>query len=166
MTMTPERDSAQPPVRHRGLWLAVGVICVVVAGTAAAAGMTVAAVQRMDVVRVSIDEHGSDPVSFDVALPGALVAAGLTVAPRVMPADARLEVHDRLGEWAPLAAAFADDLARRPDFTLVEVDDRDDHVEVIKQGRHLVVRVRSDDADVDVQIPLSLVGRTIAAFDV
>lgn len=164
--MTPERNSARPPVRHRGLWLAVGVACVLFAGSVAAAGMAVRAVQQIDVVRVSVDERGSDPVSFDVTLPGALVAAGLSVAPHVMPADARLQVRDQLGELGPLAAAFADDLARRPDFTLVEVDDRGEHVEVLKRGRHLVVRVRSGDADVDVHLPLSLVGRAVAAFDV
>jgi hypothetical protein len=103
-------------------------------------------------------------VSFEFALPGALFEAGLAVAPRVMPADARLEVRDQLGEWGPVAAALAADLARQPDFTLVEVDDRGDHVEVLKRGRHLLVKVRSDDADVDVQVPLSLVGQAVSAF--
>ena len=152
------------PVRRRALWIAVGVGCVLAAGTAAAAGITVAAVRRVEVVRVAVTEHGHDPVSFEFALPGALFEAGLAVAPRVMPADARLEVRDQLGEWGPLAAALAADLARQPDFTLVEVDDRGDHVEVIKRGRHLLVKVRSDDAEVDVQVPLSLVGQAVSAF--
>lgn len=164
--MTPDGNSTRGPVRHRGLWLAVGVACVLFAGSVAAAGMAVRAVRQIDVVRVSVDERGSAPVSLDLSLPGALVAAGLTVAPHVMPEDARLEVRDQLGELGPLAAAFADDLARRPDFTVVEVDDRGEHVEVLKRGRHLVIRVRSGDADVDVQVPLSLVGRAVAAFDV
>lgn len=171
--MTPETSphpiSAPParprPVRHRGLWIAAGIACVLAAGTATAAVLTVAAVSRLEVVRVAVTEHGHDPVSFDVTVPGGLLAAGLAVAPRVMPADARSEVGAQLGEWGPLAAALADDLARSPDFTLVEVDDGDDHVEVVKRGRHLVIEVRSADADVDVQVPLSLVGRAVDAFD-
>lgn len=162
MTTKPE------PVRHRALWIAVGVACVLAAGSAAAAGVTVAAVRRVEIVRVAVTDRGSDPVSFDVALPGALFEAGLAVAPQVMPADARLEVRDQLGEWGewgPVAAALAADLARQPDFTLVEVDDRGEHVEVLKRGRHLVVKVRSPETDVDVQVPLSLVESAIDAFD-
>ncbi len=159
--------SAQPqPVRRRGLWIAVGAACVLAAGTAAAAGITAAAVRRVEIVRVAVTEHGHDPVSFDIVLPGALFEAGLAVAPRVMPADARLEVRDQLGEWGPLAVALLDEIARQPDFTLVEVDDRGEHVEVHKRGRHLVIQVRSDDADVDVQVPLSLVASAVDAFDV
>jgi hypothetical protein len=154
------------PVRHRALWIAVGIACVLAAGTAAAAGITVAAVRRVEVVRVAVTEHGGDNISFDVTLPGALFEAGIVIAPQVMPDDARLEVREHLGEWGPLAVALLDDIARQPDFTLVEVDDRGDHVEVLKRGRHLVVKVRSDDADVDVQVPLSLVETAIDAFDV
>ena len=159
MTTKPE------PVRHRALWIAVGVACVLAAGTAAATGVTVAAVRHVEIVRVAVTDRGSDPVSFDVALPGALFEAGLAVAPQVMPADARLEVRDQLGEWGPVASALAADLARQPDFTLVEVDDRGEHVEVLKRGRHLVVKVRSPETDVDVQVPLSLVESAIDAFD-
>lgn len=154
------------PVRHRGLWIAVGIVCVLAAGTAAATGITAAAVRRVEVVRVAVTEHGGDRVSFDVVLPGALLEAGIVVAPRVMPADARDEVRGHLGEWGPVAVALLDDIARQPDFTLVEVDDRGDHVEVLKRGRHLLVQVRSADADVDVQVPLSLVETAVDAFDV
>lgn len=166
--MTTEPGPARPPrpVRHRGLWIAVGLVCVIVAGTAGATGLAVHAVQRAEFVRVAVTEHGQDPVSFDIAVPGVLIAAGLAVAPRVMPADARSEVSAQLGEWGPLAAALADDLARQPDFTLVEVDDDGEHVEVLKEGRHLIVRVRSADADVDVQVPLSLATRATAAFSI
>ena len=167
--MTPDPRTApspsRPAVRRRGLWLAVGVAGVLAAGTAGAAALTVAAVRRVEVVRVAVTEHGRDPVSFDVSVPGALLHAGLAVAPAVMPEDARSEVRAQLGEWGPLAAALADDLAGRPDFTLVEVDDRGEHVEVVKRGRHLVVRVRSADADVDVQVPLSLVASAVDAFE-
>lgn len=164
--MTTQPNSGSPrPVRHRGLWIAVGLLCVIVAGSAGAAGLTVHAVQRAEFIRVAVTEHGGpDAVSFDVAVPGVLAAAGLALAPRVMPADARAEVRAQLGEWGPLAAALAEDLARQPDFTLVEVDDRGEHVEVLKRGRHLVVRVRSADADVDVQVPLSIARRATAAF--
>jgi hypothetical protein len=167
MTTQPRIDHPPRPVRHRGLWIAVGLVCVLAGGTAGAAGVAIHAVQRVELVRIAVTEHGGDdPVSFDVVVPGVLVAAGLALAPRVMPEDARSEVRDQLGEWGPLAAALADDLARRPDFTLVEVDDDGEHVEVLKRGRHLVVRVRSADADVDVQVPLSLATRATAAFEI
>lgn len=168
MTTLPTHHPDPPrPVRHRGLWIAVGLVCLIVAGSAGAAGLAVQAVQRTEIVRISVTEHGGDdPVSFDVAFPGAFLAAGLAIAPRVMPDDARAEVRAELGEWGPIAAALAEDLARRPDFTLVEVDDRGEHVEVLKRGRHLVVRVRSADADVDVQVPLSLARRATAAFSI
>jgi hypothetical protein len=153
------------PVRHRGLWIAAGLVCLIVAGTAGAASIAVQAVQRAEIIRVAVTEHGDDPVSFDVALPGAVLAAGLMLAPRVMPEEARLEIREQLGEWGPMVSTLADDLARQPDFTLVEVDDGRDHVEVHKRGRHLVVSVSSDDADVDVQVPLSLAGRATRAFE-
>lgn len=161
---TPAPHSAPRPVPHRGLWLVVGVLAVLVAGTAVAATAAVAAVQRAEIVRVAVNGHGIEGVDLDVAVPAGFFGAGLAVLPAVMPEDARREVQLQLDGWGPAVTALAGDLAAADDFTLVEADDRGEHVRVVKEGRHLVVRVRSGDADVDVQVPLSLVGRTLASL--
>lgn len=163
-THPPQRSPG--PVRHRGLWILVGVVTILIAGTAAATGAAVAAIERAEVIRVAVNEHGQDGVNFDIALPAGILGAGLAVLPQVMPEEARAEAQLQIGEWGPMATALADDLAAAGDFTLVEVDDDGEHVEVLKEGRHLIVHVRSADADVDVQVPLALVGRTLAALGV
>lgn len=154
------------PVRHRGLWILLGVVAILIAGSAAAAGLAVAALERAEVVRVTVTEHSRGGADFDIVLPAGLLGAGLAVLPQVMPAEAREEIRLELGDWGPAIGALADDLAAADDFTLVEVDDHGEHVQVVKQGRHLIVQVRSADADVDVQVPLALVGRAMGALGV
>jgi hypothetical protein len=51
-----------------------------------------------------------------------------------------------------------------PDAVLVQVEENGETVEVAKRGARLVVKVRSADADVDVAMPVALVGGTLRAF--
>ena len=50
-----------------------------------------------------------------------------------------------------------DELAAQPDFVLVEVQSRDESVVVRKEGRSLRVILSSDEARIDVTVPLSTV---------
>ena len=59
--------------------------------------------------------------------------------------------------WMPTAQAAIDALAAQPDFTLVQVDDGNDHVTIRKEGRKLVIEIDSPDERVRVSIPLTTV---------
>jgi hypothetical protein len=57
----------------------------------------------------------------------------------------------------PIAAKALEALERVPDAVLVEVDDGTDHVRIAKEGDEVVIHVDSDEATLDVSVPLSAV---------
>ncbi len=59
--------------------------------------------------------------------------------------------------YLPAAQKALDELAAQPDFVLVEVQSRDETVVVRKEGRSLRVVIDSDEARIDVTVPLSTV---------
>jgi hypothetical protein len=156
--------NATGTVRARGLWIALGALAVVVLGVAGAAAAVVHSFTHGGFIHVAVDDHGGDPISIRIAVPAVLAGAALTVAPHAMPAEARAEVRHELERYQPLLRELAAELERCPDATLVEVEDGTDHVVVRKEGNSLIIRVRSDDADVDVQVPVALAGHALRAF--
>lgn len=153
----------------KALWVTLGVLAVMFVGCAGTVALAAHAVHRDGMVHVAVHEHGPGGEEIEIYLPATLIGAGLAIAPHVMPAEARAEmeaeIEAELGEIGPAVRQLLAELERQPDFTLVEVVERDERVEVVKRDGHLVVRVRSADADVDVQVPLGLVDRTLASFD-
>ena len=71
--------------------------------------------------------------------------------------EASNEALEALEHYLPAAQQALDRLAAQPDFVLVEVQSSDETVVVRKEGRSLRVLVDSDDARIDVTIPLSTV---------
>lgn len=153
----------------KALWITLGILAVMFVGCAGSVAMAGYALTRDGMVHVAVTEHGPGGESFSIVVPASLVGAGLAATPFVMPAEARAEMqahmHAELGEWAPAVRELLAELERQPDFTLVDVEDDGEHVQVMKLDGHLVVRVRGDDADVDVEVPLRLVGQSLDAVD-
>jgi hypothetical protein len=151
---------------EKALWIAVGVAAVLAAGVTSAAALVTAGVRHGGFVRVAVVERGADPVSLDLLVPTPLVGAAASIARWAMPDQTRAEMRRELGEVGPLLRALAAELERCPDATLVEVDDGDDHVRIAKDGARLIVRVRSPEADVDVEVPMALVSHALRALEV
>lgn len=156
----------------RVLWIVIGGLAVCAMVGVAALATAVHAVQTMPMIEVSVHEKGGDEIDLHFTIPAAVVGAGLTVAPHVVPDEAweemRMELAAELSalpaEWRAALDATLDELERAPDFRLVEVDDGDEHVRVDKVDGHLRVTVRSPDADVDVRVPLRLVRQVSDLF--
>jgi hypothetical protein len=149
-----------------GWWIAVGVVAVMAIGLTAGAAVVVHALTHGAMVRVAVDDRGDDPSSVRVLVPTLAVDAALSLAPHFMPAEARADVRRQIGDFAPLLRGLARELERCPDATLVEVENADQHVTIRKRGDSLLVRVRSDDTDVDIDLPVHLAGHALRAFDV
>lgn len=157
----------------RVLLILFGAAAVCVFVTLSAIAYAAHAVMTSPAVRVQVDEkHGHGP-DVDVVVPANLIAAGMTLAPWVLPDDTldqvRRDVDAGLAEipvdGRRLAADLMRDLRNMPDARLVEVVDGHDHVVVFKRGGDLLVQVKSPGADVDVTVPLTLVDRALAFID-
>lgn len=157
----------------RVLWIVVGVFAVCAVVGAAALATAVHAVATMPMIEISVHDKGTEPVDVHLAVPAAVVGAGLRIAPHLVPdaawEEVRMEIEAELSElpadWRPALDATLAELERAEDFNLVEVHDGDDHVRVDKIDGHLQVTVRSRDADVDVKVPLHLVRQLTALLD-
>jgi hypothetical protein len=151
---------------ERAIWITVGVAAVVAVGATSAAALVTAGVRHGGFVRIAVEERGGEPVSLEILLPTPLAGAAVSVTGWLMPDAARAEMRRELGEVGPLLRALAAELERCPDATLVEVDDGADRVRIAKDGGRLVVRVRSPEADVDVELPVGLVSHTLRALEI
>jgi hypothetical protein len=112
-------------------------------------------------VSVKVDERGRDPHHIRIVAPALLVPAAAYVASRQIHVDR--EMRD-IKEWLPTAQAAADALSATDDVTLVEIDDRNEHVRVAKRSNDIVVDVDATDAAVHVSVPLRAVNSTLNAL--
>ncbi len=71
---------------------------------------------------------------------------------------ARADLDPRVG---PALREAWDELSRSPDFVLFELNDGPDTVRVEKHGKKLLVHVDSDEAVVDVSVPVRTVERIL-----
>lgn len=133
------------------------------AGVAAAFAWAVHTVATSPSIEVQVREHGARPARISLHLPAALVVGAVALAP-----DTVFEgLYGQIGgdidleRWGPAASELARQLESMPDATLVEVRDGGEQVTVEKRGDELRIRVRSPDADVDVTLPVGLVGRLL-----
>jgi hypothetical protein len=115
-----------------------------------------ATVASLGVVVVDVREGGPDGSRIVVPVPLVLAQAALAVAPAVAPAhELRIPDHEAL-EHIGLAREVIEALAAAPDGELVRVEERDERVLVVKEGRSLRVRVSGPREDVSVNVPLHL----------
>jgi len=154
----------RPSALARFFWICCGVFAVFTIAGFSAVAYAAYTISTMPAIEVSIDDHTGDGPDVSFSVPAALVGAGLKLAPHVVPheewAEARMEIESELSQIPPESRAAAAELIRQlrdmPDAVIVEVDDHHDHVTVAKRGGSLVVSVRSEEADVDVTVPVAL----------
>jgi len=170
----PHSRGRRPPRRGARIALIlVGAMAVSAVCAVSALAFAAHAVMTSPMLRVHVVEKGRDPVTVRVAVPAAVVAAGLAVATHLVPDDAwdeaRREVEAELAEMPPELRPVLTEMVRQlgamPDATLVEVEDRGETVRVDVRRGELRVSVRAADADVDVAVPLALLERTAALLD-
>ncbi len=99
---------------------------------------------------VRVDETSPEVHHVHLWLPATLASAGLALTPR---ANLR-EAAEKAGPWMPVAREACRELERSPDFTLVEVEDTDQHVTIQKRGRDLEISVDGAAEKVFVSVPL------------
>ena len=123
-------------------------------------GATIGTVYQAGTVSVSVQPRSGGAINIVVpaGIANMALAAVEFVPVEALPLDeAPAQALDALEHYLPAAQEALDRLAGEPDFVLVEVHSRDEHVVLRKEGRTLRVLVDYNDARVDVSIPLSTV---------
>ena len=135
----------------------------VVVGTAALVLLGAAVVAfSAGTVRVRVLEKKPGGDNVNLLLPALVVPMGL----KLMPDEARRQAAARVGPWAPALEALSKELARTPDFVLVEVKNPQEHVLIRKQGRSLLIDVDTEDETVHISFPIKLMASVASEFDV
>ena len=119
----------------------------------ATVGTAGAMVYSAGAIRVHVQEKRPGGENINIVIPAAIVPVVLAFVPDKHLQRAAVEIREVL----PIIQAAAGALSRTPDFILVEVIERNEHVLVEKIGGTFRVRVDSDDEHVDVSFPISMV---------
>jgi len=141
------------------------VLIVIVAGSlllATGIGATAAAVYHSGTISVDVREQGD---RFRIAVPAALVRVGVHLVPDAVLDDALRDVLVEVGPILPAVEAAWRELARTPDFVLVEVTGPRERVRIAKEGNLLVIHVEDGSSDVHVSLPMSTIGSLMARLD-
>jgi hypothetical protein len=126
---------------------------------AAAVAVSAAAVHHAGAIAVEFEPDGGDQTS--VRFPAALA----NLAIMIVPAEPLREITGEFDSVWPALRDGLDELVRAPDFVLLEVRERDEHVVVRKVGRRLVVTVETGDERVRLELPLTTVRRVVSKLD-
>ncbi|MFQ5778918.1 MAG: hypothetical protein ACE5IP_13010 [Terriglobia bacterium] len=137
------------------LRLVRAIVALVVGAVVLATGTVVlaaAVAYSAGTVTVRVHEKKPGGTNLFIPVPAALVPVGLKFIP-----ERKLQrVSERVGPWLPAIRVLAEELARTPDATLVEVKSRREHVRVVKRGPKLIIDVESEDESIHVSFPLYL----------
>ena len=110
---------------------------------------------------VVVDVQQEDGPRIVVPIPLFVTKAALSFAP-----DEAVHVEvPEMAEYMPLAEQVIDELRDAPDGVLVEVRDGDELVLIEKVGDQLEIRVDSDDEQVEVNLPLSMIAEICESYD-
>jgi len=118
--------------------------------------LTGAVVYDTGAIRVDVREKKSDGDHVRVWVP----AIVLPIAAYVAPKEKLREASQEIRPWLPTIRAATEELSRCPDTTLVQVDDRHEHVRIAKLGDALVIDVDDEGETVHVSIPIKVIGYT------
>lgn len=138
-------------VSSRPFLMIFGAAVLLLAATVTVLGV---AVHRYGMLEIEIQPGYSgagDHIS--IRLPGVIVPLAMFFVPDAPLREARREIE----KWAPLARDAFRELSSCPDFVMVEVQERDEHVTIAKRGRALVIEVQSEDESVHIVVPLTTV---------
>lgn len=109
-----------------------------------------------------VDVHESDGAHLVVPVPLALAQVALRFAPD----EAKYLQAREVAEYLPHAKRVVQALRASPDGVLVEVRERRNDVEVVKEGEILRVRVtEGEDSNVDLDLPLASVAAMLDAYE-
>jgi hypothetical protein len=121
-----------------------------IAGLAGTTLVACALVMHEGVISVNVREKHRDGNHVRFFVPATVVGLGMAVAPKE-----RIEHATRHArKYLPIARIGAEELAKCPDFVLVEVHDRDEHVRIQKLGGRILVDVDSAREEVHVAVPI------------
>jgi hypothetical protein len=112
-------------------------------------------------VDVSVREKNPDGTRIHVMVPAVFITGGLRFVPGEQLSKASADVRP----WLPAIKVASRELARCPDTTLVEVEDRNDRVIVRKRGNSIVVDVDSEEDTVHVSVPLRSVASIVQELE-
>lgn len=116
---------------------------------------------REGTVRVDVDEHQDGGAHVHVWAPAAVVPMVLHFVP-----DSKLQqATQSAAEWAPLAHVAAQQLARYPNTTFVEVEDGEEHVKISTVGQKVQVDVDGPGETVHVAVPLAMLNDVISQIE-
>jgi hypothetical protein len=130
------------------------------AGTLFLAAAVVGGAFVYDMGAVSVRVKSKTPGGENIRL--ILPAAAAPVAVWLTPKEKLRGAAAEAGPYMPAVMAATDELARCPDFTLVEVNNSHEKVRISKKGGDLVIDVDDANETVHVSIPLDA-ARMVAA---
>jgi hypothetical protein len=116
------------------------------------------------VVTVNVHETQKGGTCLYLPVPAALVYLGLDLLP-LLDRDGELaRARQEAGPWAPVAVAALESLEDCPDAVLVDVQERDETVKIVKVGRKIEIQVHDRNGDVHVSLPAHLFTRVARQF--
>jgi hypothetical protein len=134
--------------------IVLGKIALGMAGTALA---VVGILCSEGMVQVKVTEKEPQGHHINVIAPAALCPIAAHFVPRRKLADASREIQP----WLPVVRAVLNGLRQTGDVVLVEVRERDEHVQVEKSGGSIVVDVDDPNETVHVSTPLRAISDTV-----
>ncbi len=130
--------------------------------------LIIGAVYASGVVSVRIHEEGGP--SLYLPVPAALVNAATFTGGMALDTGAmslgdledeiEAELGIDLGEWQPMVRSMLEVIEDCPDVTFVEVEDGEDRVKVVKEGRYLRVIVSDSEFNLNISLPTKVATRT------
>jgi hypothetical protein len=108
-------------------------------------------------ITVRVQEHKPNGSHVFVVAPAMLVPIGVRVAPH----ERLREIEGRVRPYLPTIRAAAEELAKCPNATFVEVQSPEEHVRISKGWGAIVIDVDDRDETVHVSVPIRAVQSAI-----
>jgi hypothetical protein len=118
-----------------------------------------ASVVTSGLVTVKVNETKPGGTNLYVPVPAGLLYLGMDLLPLLDRHHEMARARKEMGAWAPVAEAAMQSLEDCPDAVLVDVQDRNETVKIVKVGRTIEIRVHGGDGDVHISLPAHLFTR-------
>jgi len=132
------------------------VKAIVLQGALGIAVLTGAVVYNTGAIRVDVREKSPNGEHVRLWVPALVLPIGVHVVPK----EKLREASEKVRPWLPTIKAATEELSRCPDTTLVQVDNRHEHVRIAKLGDALVIDVDDPGETVHVSLPIKMIGYT------
>ena len=141
------------------LLIVVGGSILLMAATVAAGA---AAIYSGGTIAVDVAEESGGGISVHV--PAAIAHLALAMVPDRVIEEALEDVSDELEPYLPALQNCWTEFERAPDFVMVEVESRQEHVRVEKRNGKLLVLIENGGDDIRVEVPLKTLRRFVRKF--